>query len=262
MTEHPENPASLPAEAEKLIEEAEKLIEEAEELLEEAADLEQCAREGRPAPRAKVYRFRVNDTLVEWHSHIITGREVLTAAGLVPPDEYVLRLKLAGSKPEVVKLDQEVDLRRHGVEKFRAIKGGQGEGEFTPRRQAVTIDQDRAFLDNYGLQWEAVVDGSTWILLHQFPMPPGYTVSHVTLAIRMEGGYPFTALDMMYLHPPVARADGKPIEKADVIQQIDGLAFQRWSRHRTNANPWVSGEDCLETHIYLVEEFFAEELKK
>ncbi len=68
-----------------------------------------------------------------------------------------------------------------------------------------------------------------------------------------------TALDMMYVYPALMRTDGKPIGRVEVMQAIDGKQFQRWSRHRTNANPWVSGEDSLETHIYLVEDFFRSE---
>jgi len=67
---------------------------------------------------------------------------------------------------------------------------------------------------------------------------------------------------MFYLHPAIRRADGKHIGQADVIQRIDGRDFQRWSRHRTDANPWVPGKDSLETHIYLVEDALTEELLK
>jgi hypothetical protein len=78
----------------------------------------------------------------------------------------------------------------------------------------------------------------------------------------MEGGYPLSQLDMFYVYPVIRRADGKHIRQADVIQRIDGRDFQRWSRHRTNANPWVPGKDSLETHIYLVEDALTEELLK
>jgi hypothetical protein len=175
---------------------------------------------------------------------------------------YRLRLKVAGAKPEPIELTTVVDLRRHGVEKFRAIKNGQSEGEAQGRRQTPALEQDEAFLNSYGLRWETILDGSSWVLLHGFPLPDGYNVPEVSLAIRMEGGYPLTALDMMYVYPPLARRDGRPIAQVQTIQQIDGRAFQRWSRHRTGVNPWVPGQDSLETHIYLVEEFFAAELRK
>jgi hypothetical protein len=180
----------------------------------------------------------------------------------VPPDDYRVRLKIAGGKPQPIDLDTPVDLRRHGLEKFRAIKKGQGEGEASGRRDAPTLDHDRAFLDTYASTWECILDGSIWILIHNFALPPGYTATHVMLAIRIEGGYPLSQLDMFYVFPRIQRADGKPIRQAEVIQPIDGKDFQRWSRHRTPNNPWVAGQDSIETHVYLVEEALAEELTK
>lgn len=249
-------------EAERLLAKAEELIEEAEEILDEVIDLEQCAKEGRTPPKARGYRVKVNETTFVWPKDEITGEEVLEQAGLKPPKDYILRLKVHGEKPRVIALDEQVHLRRDRVEKFRAIRSGQGEGEYQGRRDAPALDQDRAFLASYGLPWEIIVDGSTWVLIHEFPLPAGYDQQRVTLAIRLEGGYPITPLDMMYVYPWVQRQNGRPINAANVPQQIGGKIYQRWSRHRTGTNPWVPGQDSLETHIYLVEEFFAQELLK
>jgi hypothetical protein len=245
--------------AENLLEKVEETLEE---LVEEIIDLEECAKNGRKPPRARGYRFKVNDKPYEWPEPTILGREVLKLAGLVPPEDYTLRLKMAHGEPRRVGLDDCVDLRQHGIEKFRAIRRGQQEGEVQDRRAAPVLDQDRLFLDSYGLRWEIVVDGSTWVLIHGFPIPAGYTHATVLLAIRLEGGYPITQLDMMYVYPVLSRADGKHIPQADVIQQLDGKPFQRWSRHRTAHNAWVPGQDSLETHVYLIEDFFSAELAR
>jgi hypothetical protein len=247
---------------EKLLDKAEGLLEAAEELIEEAVDLEECAKAGRKPPRAKEYRFKVNETLCKWNAETILGHQILEQAGLTPAANYTLREKMTGAPPRRIELDEVVDLRKHGVEKFRAIRKEQTEGEIQGRRAAPALDQDRLFLDRYGLRWEIIVEGSTWILLHDFPLPAGYTSSVVTVAIRMESGYPITALDMMYVFPPIARTDGKAIVNANTMQALDGKQFQRWSRHRTAANPWVPGEDSLETHIYLIEEYFRAEFKR
>jgi hypothetical protein len=98
--------------------------------------------------------------------------------------------------------------------------------------------------------------------MHDFPLPAGYQVNAATVAIRLEGGYPLAALDMMYVFPPLQRLDGRPIVRTDVIQPLDGKDFQRWSRHRTGSNPWVAGEDSVETHIYLIEEYFRAEFER
>ena len=37
------------------------------------------------------------------------------------------------------------------------------------RRQFDLLPQDQKFLEEYGLPWETVLDGSQWVLLHEFP---------------------------------------------------------------------------------------------
>lgn len=106
------------------------VVEEAirEEILEEIADLEEYARAGKPPPRCRGYRVRINGEPFVFHDPMPTGRDILTTAGLVPPENYTLRVKLAGEKPQKVELDKPVDLRRPGVEKFKALPRDQTEG--------------------------------------------------------------------------------------------------------------------------------------
>ena len=130
------------------------------------------------------------------------------------------------------------------------------------RRQFDLLPEDEKFLEELGLPWETIVDGSRWAIIHDFPTHEGYNVEKVTAAIRMETGYPAAALDMVYLHPPLARKDGKPIGATQASQALDGKQFQRWSRHRTAANPWRAGFDNLGTHICLVEDWLAREFQK
>ena len=105
------------------------------------------------------------------------------------------------------------------------------------RRQFDLLPDDRRFLDEYGLPWETIVDGSQWVLIHDFPTHEGYNHQRVTAAVRMETGYPKTELNMVYFFPALARKDGKPIGATNATQQLDGKTFQRWSRHRTQREP-------------------------
>ena len=129
------------------------------------------------------------------------------------------------------------------------------------RRDFEPLSQDRAFLNAYGLLWETIVDRGEWVLIHEFKTHEGYDHGHVTLAIRLETGYPDSELDMVYLHPALKRKDGQQIPRTNWAQVIDGTSYQRWSRHRTSANPWKAGEDSLETHVLLVEEWLAREFE-
>ncbi|ODA68965.1 hypothetical protein A7A08_00799 [Methyloligella halotolerans] len=130
------------------------------------------------------------------------------------------------------------------------------------RRQFDLLPQDREFLNEYGLPWEAITDGSQWVLVHEFPTHEGYNHPKVTAAIRMETAYPNAELNMVYFYPALTRKDGRGIGATQATQTIDGKVYQRWSRHRTAQNPWKVGRDYLGTHIILVEEWLAREFEK
>jgi hypothetical protein len=98
------------------------------EVVNETVDLEEYAKAGKQPPLAKAYKIRVNGETILVEQPVVTGREVLIIAGLLPPEDYTLRLKMVGGKPEKVGLDEKVDLRRKGVEKFKALPRDQTEG--------------------------------------------------------------------------------------------------------------------------------------
>ncbi|KPH78304.1 E2/UBC family protein [Bosea vaviloviae] len=132
----------------------------------------------------------------------------------------------------------------------------------TLRRQFDLLPMDHEFLEEFGLPWETIVDGSQWVLIHDFPMPRGYNHATATAAIRIETGYPNTGLDMVYFSPFLTRSDGKPIGATEVLQSLDGKNYQRWSRHRTGENPWKIGRDHIGTHVILIEDWLDREFEK
>ena len=99
-----------------------------EEVLDEIIDLEEYAKRGERPPPSKGYRIRVNGQAFVVHDPMPTGRQILTLAGLLPAEEYTLREKLPGEKPRKIGLNEKVDLRRPGVEKFKALPRDQTEG--------------------------------------------------------------------------------------------------------------------------------------
>ena len=132
----------------------------------------------------------------------------------------------------------------------------------TLRRDFDLLPLDEKFLDEYGRPWETILDGSQWVLIHEFPTHEGYDHPRVTVAIRMETGYPNTELNMVYVFPVLARRDGKAIAATGAKQMIAGRTYQRWSRHRTAQNPWRVGFDGLETHVILIEDWLTREFEK
>ncbi|MGK7346057.1 MAG: multiubiquitin domain-containing protein [Candidatus Nitrospinota bacterium M3_3B_026] len=234
-----------------------------EEVSDEIADLEEYARKGIKPPLCRGYRVKINGQLYIFGSSQVTGREVLVKANLTPPENYTLRVKIGGQRPKKVELDETVDLCHPGIEKFKALPRDQIEGETIPlRRQFPLFPSDEAFLNDYGLPWETVIDGSQWLLIHDFPLPAGYNHTTVTAAIRMETGYPNAQLDMVYFSPALARQDGVPIAQTNATQAIHGNIFQRWSRHRTTQNPWKPDVDNLESHVILIEDWLEREFVK
>lgn len=79
-------------------------------------------------PNHKGYKIKVNGKQIVFADPSPTGREVLNKAELTPPEDYTLRVKVAGEKLRKVELDEKVDLTRPGVEKFKALPRDQTEG--------------------------------------------------------------------------------------------------------------------------------------
>lgn len=108
---------------------------------------------------------------------------------------------------------------------------------------------DTEYLDNAFPDWEAIEGG--WILLPNFPLPSGFTVSSTMAAIQIPPLYPASPLDMVYFNPSVLRSDGHPITATNCTQMIDGKPFQRWSRHY-QPNEWQPSEDSIATHVMAI----------
>lgn len=94
----------------------------------EEEDLEAAAKAGRAPRKAKRYRLRVDREYFTVANPKITGREILTLAGKVPPERFLLTQKFAGGRAEKVELDEVIDLRKHGVERFMTLPKDQTEG--------------------------------------------------------------------------------------------------------------------------------------
>jgi hypothetical protein len=214
---------------------------------------------GKPPP---VYRVQIDKTIYDFDHPVVTGVELLTKAGKTPVQDFALYRKLKGLPPErVADLQAPIDLADQGVERFVTLPLDQTEG-LGRRREFALPEEDQDWLDACGLEYDLVNEGGVLrVVLHAFPIHPGYDHSHVEANVRIEPGYPDSQIDMVYFHPPLARVDGRPIG-ALCNDAFDGKVWQRWSRHRTGANPWRPGVDNLSTHFALVESWLAREFKK
>lgn len=227
----------------------------------EIIDLEAYSKEGKPVPKDKKYRIKIDREVYVVERECMTGRELLALAGKNPPERYQLNMKLKGGKVDPINLDEKVCFTKAGVEKFMTLPLDQTEGQET-RRQFDLLEEDIEFLESLGLRWETLSESTgRWILIHNYPICEGYNAEKLAVAIKFEPGYPRTQLDMAYFFPPLSRCDGQAIG-ATSTQQIDGKSYQRWSRHRTSQNPWRDGIDNLSTHMSLVSYWFRQEFEK
>lgn len=104
--------------------------------------------------------------------------------------------------------------------------------------------KDRQYLDNRGLVFEEVSDGSQKaILFRQFQLPSSkYDVGQADILILLPYGYPDAPPDMFFLQPWVRlRQSNSYPRAADQQFTFNGQSWQRWSRHNADWRPGVDG---------------------
>lgn len=224
-------------------------------------DVEEFAKSLRIVPAGHKYKIRVDKERYVVIKPTITGREILALAQKTP-EECLLHQRLRGGQTRTIEPNDKVDLTGEGPERFMTMKREAQEG-FTDHRRVFRLSTgDEAFLSEKCPGWEAISEGgSQWILIRDFQLPAGYLPASVELAVQLSSGYPDAALDMAYFYPAIQRVSGQDIP-ATGPHALDGRQWQRWSRHRTTANPWVPGEDSLATHIAYIESFLVDEFRK
>lgn len=195
--------------------------------------------------------------------------EILALVGKSPKTHQLNQQHRVDGKPKVtrVKPTDTVDLTEWGIEKFMTLpldntEGSETENKLALRRQFVLPEEDEEYLDGLNLDWETILSGQQrYVLIHHAPLTPGYTVGSVCLAVQLDAGYPRSILDMVYVYPSLQRSDNQAIGAISPML-IDDKQFQRWSRHRTGANPWRMGIDNLGTHIEQARLWFEQEFIK
>jgi hypothetical protein len=229
----------------------------------EELDLEDFAKRGQPVPQAKRYVIRIDKERKVVSTAKITGREVLALVGK-KPEGYKLYQHKRGHQPILIGPDRVVDLREPGVERFTTMPKDTTEGHATValRREFRMPQADKEYLDCLGLPWETIVDGeSQWLFVHEWTVPVGYNHSHMSVGLLIPPNYSDSQIDMAYFQPALDRVDGKAIANLS-NQTIRGEVWQRWSRHRTAANPWRPGVDDIASHLGLVDDWLRREFEK
>lgn len=114
------------------------------------------------------------------------------------------------------------------------------------------LHADRDFLTRKGYRFETFDEGPMLALvIRDFQLPPGYQISQTSLLILLPGGFPEAAPDMWWCDPWVRMANGADPLNANVIQQIGGRSWQRFSRHFAGVR-WQAGRSGVESYVALI----------
>ena len=220
--------------------------------------------------RKRRWRLNVQGVTLVVHEPTIVVRDAIRAAGFDPRQDWIAILRVKGAPKQEVGLDFVIDLRTHGIEKLRLTPREviNGEGSTGPRRMFALLEVDERFLNGLGLRWETVIDGASrgqarrWLLIHDYPLPQGFTAERTLLALEIPPTYPNAQIDMFYTNPPLALATGRPIDRTQVSARIAGVDFNGWSRHRGPQSQWDPASDNVMTHLALVESAMAKEVSE
>jgi hypothetical protein len=98
------------------------------EMIEDLVVVEAYGKQGKKPPKAKRYRIRIDREHYDVSVPDMKGRDILALAGKTPPEQWMLTQKLHGGQVKPIGLDEVVDFRAPGVERFMTLPLDQTEG--------------------------------------------------------------------------------------------------------------------------------------
>ena len=213
--------------------------------------------------RKATWKLNVHGVDIQVATPTISVSAAMEQAGFDITKPWHIYFKVSGEPKREVTLKDVLDLKTPGIEKLRLTPRNvdNGEAPRVPRRAFSLLDADVAYLDRLRLTWETIIDGGRrWLLLHQFPLPRGYTITHTSLALEIPPTYPGAAIYGFYAYPPLVLKSGRPIPRTQLRAPLLNREFHGWSRHRGRNNPWNATTDNVVTHMGLVDAALAKEV--
>ena len=194
-------------------------------------DIEEYGKQCKDVPPARAYRIKVDKNYYSVNMPYITGKQIIDLEKKQQVTKFDVFAFFGNQpKPKKIGLDEKISLMQKCLIRFVLQPKEQQDGE-TSRRQFSLPREDEDFLNKLGLPWETLSNGGLWLLLHNYPIPDGYTTLRSILALMIAPNYPAAEIDMAYFYPHLQKTSGRGIT-ATTPQMIDGKNFQRWSRHR------------------------------
>lgn len=211
--------------------------------------------------RKRQWELNVQGVPVISDAPSIVVRNALVDAGFDPNAGWLIFLKVHGQPKRPVTLNDTVDLTQPGIEKLRLTPDHVGNGEAAPPTRAFDLlDADEEHLNRLGFRWETIIeaDQRRWLLIHNYPVPDGFTTKLTLLALEIPPTYPHAALYGFYAFPPLGLASDGAIPNTQLRGTIRGQEFHGWSRNR-GAVEWNPIRDNVAIQLTLVDEAMAKE---
>lgn len=92
------------------------------------------------------------------------------------------------------------------------------------------------------------------VIIHEYPVPDGFSKQETNLLIRAQQSYPNSKLDMFWSDVDLVLENGAVPASADQLENYGGKQWRRFSWHPKSWNP---GRDNLRTYLEFVNTRFA-----
>ena len=209
------------------------------------------------------WKLNVQGVLITFNQPLVLASEALLSAGFNPDQGWILILKVKGEPKKSIGMNDQIDLRKPGIEKLRLTPAeiNNGEGAIPSPLAFALLEKDSVYLNAIGAKWETTIDaGRRWLIIQDYNLPSGYNHVSVNVAIEIPTTYPDAALDMFYVYPALTLANGGGIAQTQSTVCIYGTVYQRWSRHLNGVTKWNPLTHSVLTHMAVIEESLLREV--
>ena len=214
-------------------------------------------------PKSRKWKLNVQGVIVTSDEPTILASDALLAAGFNPNSGWILILKVKGEHKKNIELDDEIDLRHHGIEKLRLTPKEIVNGDVAPSSQMdfALLEKDKLHLNKLGVCWVTIIDeGRRWLIIRDYALADGYNYKQLDIACEIPSTYPDAAIDMFYVFPALTLSNGRTITQTDSAINICDKSYQRWSRHLSGKTLWDPLTDSVITHLAVIDESLLREV--
>lgn len=93
------------------------------------------------------------------------------------------------------------------------------------------------------------------LIIDSYPLPAGWSKNTTQLMLKLPVSYPNGKPDMFWTDEDLLLANGDVPHKGDVIEEVDGRKWRRFSWHPKS---WTPGRDDIHTFLAFVDRRLAQ----